>query len=169
VFKKRQIFLKHNLELFLELFAWKPIRNRRSPHDILSLKTISPNTRTNNLFSKKKPKSCKISKTYCFKLTSKQFLFSKWKIKISRFILDKYFFTKLKKKKKEMREWSLKTIIFMSRRQSTPRGNGQYKEATLCSEGISILFRKKKRRERNISYKKTKGHFGLQNAAWSFQ
>ena len=43
VFKRRQIFLRHNLELFLEQFTWKPIRNRRSPHDILLPKKILPN------------------------------------------------------------------------------------------------------------------------------
>jgi hypothetical protein len=56
-----------------------------------------------------------------------------------------------------MREWSLKTIIFMSRRQSTPRGNGQYKEATLCSEGISILFRKKKEERRTFPIRRQMG------------
>jgi hypothetical protein len=40
------------------------------------------------------PRSCKISKANCFQFISKQFLLSKGKIKISRFILDPYSFTK---------------------------------------------------------------------------
>jgi hypothetical protein len=60
------------------------------------------------------------------------------------------FLHQTKKKRERMREWSLKTIIFLSRRQSTPRGNGQYKGATLCSEGISIFLEKKEREEHFI-------------------
>jgi hypothetical protein len=40
-----------------------------------------------------------------------------------------------------MRDWSLKTIICLSRWQSTLRGNDQYKGATLCLEG-KILEKK---------------------------
>jgi hypothetical protein len=43
-----------------------------------------------------------------------------------------------------MREWSLKTIICLSRSQNTLRGNDQYKGATLFLEGKSISSRKKK-------------------------
>jgi hypothetical protein len=107
--------------------------------------------------------SCKISKVNYFKFASKQILFSKCKIKISRFIVDLYSFTKLKIK--AMREWSLNIIICLSSRQNTLRGNGQYKGATLCLEGKSIPSRKK---ERYISYNKTRGHFGLQKTTWSF-
>jgi hypothetical protein len=48
-------------------------------------------------------------------------------------IMDKYSFTKLK-----MGKWEngrLKTIIWQSCWQSTPRGNDHYKGATLCLEG----------------------------------
>jgi len=88
-------------------------------------------------------------------------LFSKCKIKISRFILDSYSFTKLKRR--EMREWHLKTIICLSRWQSTLRGNDQYKGAILCLEG------KIPENEMVISFNQTRGHFGLQKTAWSFQ
>jgi hypothetical protein len=52
-----------------------------------------------------------------------------------------------------MRKWPLKTIIFLSRWQSTPRGNDQYKGATLCLEG-KIL-----EKEMLISFNKDKGAF----------
>ena len=55
-----------------------------------------------------------------------------------------------------MRDWSLKTIICLSRWQSTLEGNDQYKGATLCLEG-KIL-----EKEMVISFNKTRGHFGLQ-------
>jgi hypothetical protein len=51
--KKRQVFLKQNLELFLEPFTLKTYKNKRSSHDAFSPKTSLPNTRANNLFSKK--------------------------------------------------------------------------------------------------------------------
>jgi hypothetical protein len=41
VFKKRQIFLKQNFELFLEPFTLKT-HKKRSPHHVLSPMTISP-------------------------------------------------------------------------------------------------------------------------------
>jgi hypothetical protein len=93
-----------------------------------------PNTRVNNLFSKKKPRSCKISKANAFKLTSKQFLFSKCNIKISRFILDKYSFTKLKMG--EMRKCSLKKPLFgRVVDKAHLRAMTTIKGATLCLEG----------------------------------
>jgi len=52
--KNRQVFFKQNLELFLEPFTLKTYKNKRSPHDVFSPKTSLPNTRANNLFSKKK-------------------------------------------------------------------------------------------------------------------
>ena len=99
--------------------------------------------------------SCKISKVNYFKFASKQILFSKCKIKISRFIVDLYSFTKLKIK--AMREWSLNIIICLSSRQNTLRGNDQYKGATLCLKGKSIPSRKKEKKKRNISYNKQGG------------
>jgi hypothetical protein len=92
---------------------------------------------------KTKTKSSKNSRANCFKLTSKQFLFSKCKIKISRFILNRYSFTKLKRR--EMREWSLKIIICLSHWQNTLIDNDQYKGATLYLEGKSIPSREKKK------------------------
>ena len=59
----------------------------------------------------------------------------------SRFILNRYSFTKLKMR--EMREWSLKTIICLSCWHNTLKGNDQYKGATLCLKGKLILSRKK--------------------------
>jgi hypothetical protein len=41
LFKKRQFFLKQNLELFLEPFTLKTYK-KRSPHHVLSPMTISP-------------------------------------------------------------------------------------------------------------------------------
>jgi hypothetical protein len=52
--KNRQVFFKQNLELFLKPFTLKTYKNKRSPHDVFSPKTSLPNTRANNLFSKKK-------------------------------------------------------------------------------------------------------------------
>jgi len=46
-------FLKQNLKLFLEPFTLKTYKNKRSSHDVFSPKTSLPNTRANNLFSKK--------------------------------------------------------------------------------------------------------------------
>jgi hypothetical protein len=57
-------------------------------------------TKTSYLLSKNNH-GVVISKTNCFKLISKQFLFSKCKMKISKFILGKDSFTKTKKKKGE--------------------------------------------------------------------
>jgi hypothetical protein len=102
VFKKRQFFSNKTSRCFSSPSLWKPIRNRRSPHDILSLKTISPKTRANNLFSKKKKQGvARIQEQIVSNFTSKQFLFSKCKIKISRFILNRYSFTKLEKERNE--------------------------------------------------------------------
>jgi len=53
VLKKRQVFLKQNLELFLEPFTLKTQKNKRTPHDVFSPKTSLQNTRANNLFFKK--------------------------------------------------------------------------------------------------------------------
>jgi hypothetical protein len=96
----------------LKPFTLKPIKIDGHLLTYLHQMTNIANIGANHFFSKKKPESCKISKANYFKLTSKQFLFSKCKIKISRFILDKYSFTKLKIR--EMREWSLKNIICLS-------------------------------------------------------
>jgi len=105
-------------------------------------------------FSRKKPRSCNISKANAFKLTSKQFLFSKCKLKISRFILNKYSFTKLKMGK--MRKWSLKKPLFgRVCWQSTHKGNDQYKGATLYLEEKNWSDLEN---EMNISYNKTRGH-----------
>jgi len=141
--RKETIFLKQNFELFLEPFTLKPIKTKGYILMYLHQMTNIANTGANHLFSKKKLESCKISKANCFKLTSKQFLFSKCKINILRFILDKYSFTKLKIR--QMREWSLKIIICLSCWHSILRGNGQYKGATLCLEGKSIPSRKRRR------------------------
>jgi hypothetical protein len=62
-----------------------------------------------------------------------------------------------------MREWPLKTIICLSRWQSTLRGNDQYKGATLYLEE-KIL-----EKEMVISFNQTRGHLGLQKTFWSFQ
>jgi len=141
-FKKRQIFLKQNLELFLEPFTLKTYKNIKSPRDILSPKEKSPNTRADNLFSKKKPKSCKISKANCFKLTSKQFLFLKCKIKTLRFILDKYFSTKLKMR--EIREWSLKSSFVWVADRAHLGVMASIRGTSLCLKGKSIPSRKKR-------------------------
>ena len=95
--------------VFAQALHFETYKNRRSPLMYLHQMTNIANTGANHLFSKKKPESCKISKANCFKLTSKQFMFLKCKIKISKFILEKYSSTKLKIR--EMREWSLKIII----------------------------------------------------------
>jgi len=57
-------------------------------------------TKTSYLLSKNNH-GVVISKTNCFKLISKQFLFSKCKMKISKFILGKDSFTKTKNEKGE--------------------------------------------------------------------
>jgi len=52
--KRDKFFLIQNLELFLEPFILKKKKqNKRSPHNVFSPKTSLPNTRANNLFSKK--------------------------------------------------------------------------------------------------------------------
>jgi hypothetical protein len=68
-----------------------------------------------------------------------------------------------KLKKREMREEPFKTIIYLCSWQSTLGGNDQYKGATLCLEE-KIL-----EKEMVISFNQTRGHFGLQKTAWSFQ
>jgi hypothetical protein len=68
-----------------------------------------------------------------------------------------------KLKRREMREWLLKTIICLSYWQSTLTGYDQYKGVTLCLEG-KILEKKME-----ISFNQIRGHFDLQKTAWSFQ
>jgi hypothetical protein len=46
-------FLNKTLSFFFEPFTLKTYKNKRSPHDVFSPKTSLPNTRANNLFSKK--------------------------------------------------------------------------------------------------------------------
>jgi hypothetical protein len=53
MFKKRQVFFIQNLELFLELSTLKTYKNKKSSYDVFSPKTSLPNTRANNIFSKK--------------------------------------------------------------------------------------------------------------------
>ena len=112
--KKRQVFLIQNLELFLEPSTLKTYKNKRSSHDVFSSKISLPNTRANNLFSKKENNQvARFQKQIVLDSHRNNFLFSKCKIKISRSILDPYSFTKLKRR--EMRDRSLKTIICLSR------------------------------------------------------
>jgi len=61
----------------------------------------------------------------------------------------------LHQNEKKMREWSFKTIICLTRWQSTLGGNDQYKGATLC------LKEKILENEMVISFNQTRGHFGL--------
>jgi len=51
--KRDKFFFIQNLEPFLEPFTLKTHKNKRSSHDIFSPKTSLPNTRANDLFSKK--------------------------------------------------------------------------------------------------------------------
>jgi len=90
----------------------KTYKNKRSSHDVFSSKISLPNTRANNLFSKKENNQgvARFQKQIVLDSHRNNFLFSKCKIKISRFILNPYSFTKLKRR--EMREWSLKTMNF---------------------------------------------------------
>ena len=127
--KRDKFFSYKTSSFFSSLSLW----NKRSSHDVFSLKTSLPNTRANNLFSKKANNQgvARFQKQIILDSHQKQFLFSKCKIKILRFILNPYS-TKLKRR--EMGEWPLKTIICLSRWQSTLRGNDQYKGATLCLE-----------------------------------
>jgi len=150
--QKRDKFFSYKTSSF---FSSPSLWNKRSSHDVFSPKTSLPNTRANNLFSKKENNQgvARFQKQIVLDSHRNNFLFSKCKIKISRSILDPYSFTKLKKK--EMRDWFFKTIICLSRWHTTLGGNDQYKGATLCLE------------EMVISFNKTRGHFCFTN--WSFQ
>jgi hypothetical protein len=54
MFKKRQVLSQTKPRVFfLEPLTLKTHKNKRSSHDVFSLKTSLPNTRANNLFSKK--------------------------------------------------------------------------------------------------------------------
>ena len=51
--KETSFFSNKTLSFFLEPFTLKTHKNKRSSHDVFSPKTSLPNTRANNLFSKK--------------------------------------------------------------------------------------------------------------------
>jgi hypothetical protein len=133
--KKDKFFPYKTSSFFSSPSLW----NKRSSHDIFSPKTSLPNIRANNLFSKKENNQgvARFQKQIVLDSHRNNFLFSKCKIKISRFILNPYSFTKLKRR--EMREWSFKTIICLSRWQGTLGGNDQCKGAILCLRKIYLF------------------------------
>jgi hypothetical protein len=93
--KLDNFFSNKTSSFYLNLLLWNPQKQKVTSSCTFNNFNIF-NTRTNHLFFQKFLKSCKI----CFKLTSKQFSFSKCKIfKISKLIIDKDFFTKTKKKR----------------------------------------------------------------------
>jgi hypothetical protein len=93
VLKNKNKNFSNRTSSFSSLLLWNP------KCTLINFNIID--TRINHHFStKKNPGSCKISKTNCFKITLKQFLFSKCNIKISKFILDKDFFIEIKPNKK---------------------------------------------------------------------
>ena len=163
MFKKRQVFFSNKTSsFFLEPFTLKTHKNKRSSHDVFSLKTSLPNTRANNLFSKKQNNQgvARFQKQIVLGSHRNNFCFQNAR---SRF--QALFSTHIPSPKwtKKMREWSFKTIICLTRWQSTLGGNDQYKGATLCLEE-KIL-----ENEMVIYFNQTRGHFGLQKTFWSFQ
>jgi hypothetical protein len=98
--QKRDKFFSYKTSSF---FSSPSLWNKRSSHDVFSPKTSLPNTKANNLFSKKENNQgvARFQKQIVLDSHWNNFLFLKCKIKISRSILDPYSFTKLKKKRNE--------------------------------------------------------------------
>jgi len=72
---KREIFSQTKPRAFSRAFHFETHKNRKSPHDILSLKTILPNTRANNLFPKEKNRVARIQEQIVSKLHQNNFCF----------------------------------------------------------------------------------------------
>jgi len=106
VFKKRETFLKQNLELLLEPHDLKPTKVEGHLMMYLSQLQYYRHKNKSSPFQETLSRSCKISKANHFKLTLKQFLFLKCRIKILRFILDKDFFTITKKRDQGENDYS---------------------------------------------------------------
>jgi hypothetical protein len=98
--KRDKFFFSYKTSSF---FSSPSLWNKRSSHDVFSPKTSLPNTKANNLFSKKENNQgvARFQKQIVLDSHWNNFLFLKCKIKISRSILDPYSFTKLKKKRNE--------------------------------------------------------------------
>jgi len=134
MFKKRQVFLIQNLELFLSLSLW----NKRSSHDVFSLKTSLPNTRANNLFSKKANNwgVARFQKQIVLGSHRNNFCFQNAR---SRF--QALFSTHIPSPKwKKMREWSFKTIICLNSLAKNTWGLWPV-------QGGNIVFRRKNSRK----------------------
>jgi hypothetical protein len=120
--KLDNFFSNKTSSFYLNLLLWNPQKQKVTSLCTFNNFNIS-DTRTNHLFFLPKiPRELQD----CFKLTSKQFSFSKCKMfKISKLIMDKDFFTKTKKKR------LFEVIIYPNNCQSTLRGNDQYKGVML--------------------------------------
>ena len=114
--KKRETFLKQNLELLLEPLALKPAKPEGHLMMYLSQLKYHRHKNKSSSFQEKLSRSCKISKANHFKLTLKQFLFLKCKIEISRFIIDKDFFTITKKKDQGENDYLKPLFVWVSNR-----------------------------------------------------
>jgi len=133
---KRDKFFSYKTSSF---FSSPSLWNKRSSHDVFSLKTSLPNTRANNLFSKKENNQgvARFQKQIVLNSHRNNFCFQN-----ARSIFQDLFWTHIpspKWTKREMREWSFKTIICLSRWYSTLGGNDQYKGATLYLKKIYLF------------------------------
>jgi hypothetical protein len=109
--KKEINFSQTKPRAFSRALHFETYKNRRSPHDVPSPMVISRTYKQIISFPRKITMELQDFKKQIVLNSHRFFLFFfKCKINISRFFLDNYSFTKLKR-----REWLLETIICLSR------------------------------------------------------
>jgi hypothetical protein len=127
--KRDKFFSYKTSSFFSSLSLW----NKRSSHDVFSLKTSLPNTRANNLFSKKENNQgvARFQKQIVLGSHRNNFCFQNARSRFQALFSNHIPSPKWKK----MREWSFKTIICLNPLAKHTWGNDQYKGAILCLEG----------------------------------
>jgi len=129
--QKEKFFSYKTSSFFSSLSLW----NKRSSHDVFSLKAWLPNTRANNLFSKKENNQgvARFQKQIVLGSHRNNFCFQNAR---SRF--QALFSTYIPSPKwKKMREWSFKTIICLNSLAKHTWGQWPV-------QGGNIVFRRKK-------------------------